>query len=98
MHACLKLFLKHKNLAFWFVSTGDQIPLSWLSLGLAAARRLGPSITVGLLQACCADQLADRSDDSLIADFYQTCLTLSALEQHQKWVDMRLKSYSSLKV
>ena len=65
----------------------DEGRLSWLSLGLLAARHLGASTAVQLLESC-----GDHGDSGgggggggfFTADFYRTCLALSALERKQK--------------
>lgn len=60
--------------------------LSWLSLGLLAAHHLGASSAVQLLQTCVERQEAITAGTPLSADFYRTCLALSALHNQQKLV------------
>ncbi|KAL8614337.1 hypothetical protein ACOMHN_007675 [Nucella lapillus] len=60
--------------------------LSWVSLGLLAAQCVGAGSTVQLLQTCVQREKGGASPGALSADFYTTCLTLSALHNQQKLV------------
>ena len=65
----------------------DQGHLSWLSLGLLAAQHLGASTAVELLRnAGDHDDDVGSSGDGAVfsAEFYRTCMALSALERKQK--------------